>query len=315
MSQTFETFIRFTTDSVGLERTFRLFQSIVQILSFYSIPFDLLLYTLSSSTGQIPSSSTIRLVLKALNQRLGLARRFFRLFRSLDSLNAAQKLSNRLTSPTTWAGANRGLLAKAVPWLDVFGKTFMGLYLLLEASTLIDALQIPNLSLFSASQERLVTTEAQRFWLFSLVCGALYHVLEIPLLIAYFPPPQTEDPLSVHATEKDIDERLDSEKMSEEEHKVYLARASEKREEATRAWAKQVSGMVWKLGRAATANALDVVLPGVAVGWIKAEPGTVGVAMLVTTVLTSMDVWERCGREVRGVKAADGGSWAIPRKG
>ncbi|KAI0888356.1 peroxisomal biogenesis factor 11 [Annulohypoxylon maeteangense] len=311
MSQTFETFIKFTTDSVGLERTFRLFQSIVQILSFYSIPFDLLLYTLSSSTGQIPSSSTIRIVLKSLNQRLGLARRFFRVFRSLESFNAAQKLSNRLTSPNTWAGANRGLLAKAVPWIDVFGKTFNGLYLLLEASTLIDALQIPNLALFSTPQEKLISTEAQRFWLFSLVCGALYHALEIPLLIAYFPPPKIDEPSK---TQKDIDERLDSEKMSEKEHEEYLARASAKRDEATKAWAKQVSGMVWKLGRVAMANALDVVLPGVAVGWIKADPGTVGVAMLVTTVLTSVDVWERCGREIRGVKAADGGSWAIPRR-
>ncbi|KAI1441952.1 peroxisomal biogenesis factor 11 [Annulohypoxylon stygium] len=314
MSQTFETFIRFTTDSVGLERTFRLFQSIVQILSFFSIPFDFLLYVLSASTGQIPSSSTTRAILLALNQRLGLARRFFRLFRSLDSLNSAQKLSSRLTSPETWAGPTRGLLAKAVPWLDVFGKTFMGLYLLLEAVTLPNALQIANLSPLSASQERLITTEAQRFWLFSLICGALYHICEIPLLIAYFPPPKMESVLDTDKTKEDIQERLDAEKMSEEEHAEYLKRAEEKREKVTREWAKQVSGLVWKLGRAATANALDVVLPGVTVGWIKAEPGTVGVAMLVTTVLTSMDVWERCGREVRGVKAADGGSWAIPRR-
>ena len=102
--------------------------------------------------------------------------------------------------------------------------------------------------------------------------------------------------------------------MSEEEHQEYLKRASEKRDQATKAWAKQVSGLVWKLGRTATANALDVVLPGVAVGWINASPGTVGVAMFVTTILTSMDVWERCGREVRGVKAPEGGSWAIPRR-
>lgn len=122
-----------------------------------------------------------------------------------------------------------------------------------------------------------------------------------------------ESVLDTDKTKEDIQERLDAEKMSEEEHAEYLKRA-EKREKVTREWAKQVSGLVWKLGRAATANALDVVLPGVTVGWIKAEPGTVGVAMLVTTVLTSMDVWERCGREVRGVKAADGGSWAIPRR-
>ncbi|KAI1208114.1 peroxisomal biogenesis factor 11 [Annulohypoxylon truncatum] len=311
MSQTFETFIKFTTDSVGLERTFRLFQSIVQILSFFSIPFDLLLYVLSTSTGQIPSSSAVRAILKALNQRLGLARRFFRVFRSLESFNAAQKLSARLSSPATWAGAHRGLLVKAHPWLDVFAKTFNGLYLLLEASTLLDALQIPGLTVFAAPQERLVALEAQRFWLFSLVCGALYHALEIPLLIAYYPPPpKIEAPKS----KEDVDERLSAAKMTEAEHAAYLRRASAKRDEAARDWAVQVSRSIRKLGRAAAANALDVVLPGVAVGWIKAEPGTVGVAMLVTTILTSMDVWERCAREVRGVKAAEGESWAIPRR-
>ncbi|KAI1095515.1 hypothetical protein F5B19DRAFT_306638 [Rostrohypoxylon terebratum] len=312
MSQTFETFIKFTTDSVGLERTLRLFQSIVQILSFFPIPFDLLLYVLSTSTGQTPSSSVTRTVLLALNQRLALARRFFRLFRSLESLHAAQKLSTRLASPQTWAGHTRGLLAKSVPWLDVFSKTFNGLYLLLEASTLPNALQIPHLAPLTPAQDRLLTAEAQRFWLFSLVCGALYHACEIPLLIAYFPPPPPK-PETAGARE-DIDERLGAEKMSEEEHGEYLKRAAAKRDLVARDWARQVSALVWKLGRAATANALDIVLPGVVVGWIHVSPGTVGVAMFVTTVLTSMDVWERCGREVRGVKAADGGSWAIPRR-
>ncbi|KAI2464788.1 peroxisomal biogenesis factor 11 [Annulohypoxylon bovei var. microspora] len=312
MSQIFEQFIKFTTDSVGLERTFRLFQSIAQILSSFSIPFDLLLYTLSSSTGQTPSSSAVRAVLKTLNQRFGLARRFFRLFRFLESFNAAQKLSSRLTSPETWKGPKRGLLAKAAPWLDVFAKTFNGLYLLLETSTLVNALQIPNLALFTLEEERDIGLEAQRFWLFSLVCGALYHAFEIPLAIAYFPPPKL--PQLPSGTAQDIDERLAAEKMSDDEHAAYLRRAAAERDALTKAWAREVSATVYKLGRAAAANALDILLPGVAVGWIKAEPGTVGIAMLVTTVLTSMDVWERCGREVAGVKAANAGSWAIPRR-
>lgn len=48
------------------------------------------------------------------------------------------------------------------------------------------------------------------------------------------------------------------------------------------------------------ANALDVVLPDVIVGWVHASPGTVGLAMFTTTVLTGMDLSERCGREALG---------------
>lgn len=52
--------------------------------------------------------------------------------------------------------------------------------------------------------------------------------------------------------------------------------------------------------RDAVANALDIVLPGVVVGWIHVGPGVVGLAMLTTTILTMQGVWERCGKAVKG---------------
>ncbi|KAI1102063.1 peroxisomal biogenesis factor 11 [Jackrogersella minutella] len=311
MSLKLEQFIKFTTDSVGLERTFRLFQAIVQILSYFTIPFDLLLFTLNTTTGQIPSSSAVRIILKALNQRLGLARRFFRLFRFLESFNAAQKLSAKLSSPETWTGEHRGLLVKAEPWLDVFARTFNGLYLLLEASTVVDALAIPGLSILGPELERTVAVEAQRFWLFSLVCGLAYNLLEIPLAVAVSMPPAQALPA---ADEKDADERLASGHMTADEHAEFLGRIGKEREEKARAWALQVAASIRRLSRAAAANAIDILLPGTVVGWIKAEPGTVGLAMFATTILTGMEVWERCGREVAGVKAPYSGSYAIPRR-
>ncbi|KAI0139099.1 peroxisomal biogenesis factor 11 [Hypoxylon sp. NC0597] len=293
MSLRFEQFIKFTTDSVGLERTFRLFQAAVQILASFAIPFDLLLYTLSLSTGATPSSSSVRAILKALNQRLGLARRFFRLFRFLESFNAAQKLYSKLSSPEASRGEPRGFLVRAGPWLDVFARTFNGMYLLLEASTIVDALQIPGLAVWTPEWERTITVEAQRFWLFALVCGCLYNLLEIPLTMASMPPPEL--PASL-ATEK----TAQSEKLDEKETEQLKRKSVEEFKEKSRLWKQQVSAKTYKLGRAATANALDILLPGSVVGWVKVQPGTVGLAMFVTTILTGMEVWERCGREVSG---------------
>ncbi|KAI8959344.1 peroxisomal biogenesis factor 11 [Daldinia sp. FL1419] len=276
MSLKFEQFIRFTTDSVGLERTFRLFQSIVQILSNFALPFNLLLQVFTLTTEKTPSVTTTRVVLKALNQRLALARRFFRLFRFLDSFNAAQKLSSKLSAARSQKGAaQRGFVASVHPWIDVFAKSFMGMYLLLEASTIVDALQVPGLAIWSAERERTITIEAQRFWLFSLVCSAVYNALEITFTLSSGPPTPT--------------------KKAATSEKKGASREKRKQEQ-------EVSTKLYKLGRGAAASVLDIVLPGSVVGWVKADPGTVGLAMFVTTILTSMDVWERCGREVAAAK-------------
>ncbi|OTA89539.1 hypothetical protein M434DRAFT_398580 [Hypoxylon sp. CO27-5] len=294
MSLRFEQFIRFTTDSVGLERTFRLFQATVQILASFAIPFDLLLYTLTLSTGATPSSSSVRVILKALNQRLGLARRFFRLFRFLESFNAAQKLYSKLSSQEASKSEPQVFLVRAEPWLDVFARTFNGMYLLLEASTIVDALQIPGLAVWTPEWERTITVEAQRFWLFALVCGCLYNLMEIPLTMASIPPPELPASLESEKTGP-------SEKVDEEEAGKLKRKSVEELKEKSRVWRQQVSVKTYKLGRAATANALDIVLPGSVVGWIKVQPGTVGLAMFVTTILTGMEVWERCGRDVSGI--------------
>ncbi|KAI0839730.1 peroxisomal biogenesis factor 11 [Hypoxylon sp. FL0890] len=309
MSVRLEQFIKFTTDSVGLERTFRLFQATVQILASFAIPFDLLLYTLTLSTGATPSASSVRVILKALNQRLGLARRFFRLFRFLESFNAAHKFYFKLSSPKTRKGEPRGYWVRAEPWLDVFARTFNGMYLLLEASTIVDALQIPGLAVWTPEWERTIAVEAQRFWLFSLVCGCLYNVLEIPLTMASMPPPDlpasgAEEKRRSGSKQDSISEKgrdTPNEETNEEEAEEFKSKSAEKLEERSRIWRQQVSAKTYKLGRAATANALDIILPGSVVGWVKVEPGTVGLAMFVTTILTGMEVWERCGREVSGI--------------
>ncbi|OTB09470.1 hypothetical protein M426DRAFT_316020 [Hypoxylon sp. CI-4A] len=325
MSIRLEQFIKFTTDSVGLERTFRFFQSLVQILASFALPFDLLLYTLTQSTGRTPSSSNVRGILKALNGRLGLARRFFRVFRFVEFFHGAQKQYLRLSSAESWSGAPpRGTLVKLQPWLDVFARTFNGMYLLLEATTFIDALQVPGLSIWESERHASISVEAQRFWLFGLVCSAAYNLLEIPLVLAFAPLPELspEDkrqiaPVEETAKSRDEGENeklLSEEKLTDEEFEEFKRTRAKEIELQTQIRDQQVRSKTRRLARAAIANALDTILPASFVGWLQVKPGTVGLAMFVTTILTSMEVWEKCGREVTGTKAVLEGSFAFPPK-
>lgn len=55
-----------------------------------------------------------------------------------------------------------------------------------------------------------------------------------------------------------------------------------------------------KLVRGAVTNTADMVLPGVIIGWLDVSPGVVALVMCATTLSTSVDIWERCGREIPG---------------
>ncbi|KAF7542125.1 hypothetical protein G7054_g94 [Neopestalotiopsis clavispora] len=318
-SHTFEQFIRFTTDSA-------------QILSSYPALLGIFISLLEFS-GVVhtpPSYAKSHAVLVVLRQRLGLARRFFRLFRFLDSFHAAQRLYTSIAAASEGGSSSeekkkkkkRPFWVHLEAYLDVFGRTFNGMYLLLESSTIVDALQIDGLRAWSPGWERTVAVEAQRFWLFSLVCSVLSGVLKALQVLAYTPVPpagdvtqsektsagaaagdaqtgekdkenQTSGTTAASAADFNPDEEFDVRK--EQERLKGLVQKTRKRR---RLWMREVKAKLRGLGRAVAANALDIVLPGVFVGWIDADPGTVGVVMFITTVLTGMEVWERCGREV-----------------
>ncbi|KAI4594127.1 hypothetical protein KJ359_008669 [Pestalotiopsis sp. 9143b] len=310
-SHTFEQFIRFTTDSVGLERTFRLLQAIAQILSSYPALLGLFVSLLELVTiDAAPSYSAAHGVLLVLRQRLGLARRFFRLFRFLDSFHAAQKLYANIAVQQLPSGKKRPSWVYLEAYLDVLGRTFNGMYLLLESSTIVDALQVDGLAAWGAKWERTVGVEAQRFWLFALVCAVASGALKALQVLAYTPVPPagdvTQSEKVAGAQEKEKTAPAAAAGVGEEEEEGFDVRKEQERLRGlvrqTRKrrvlWRREVRAKLQGLGRTTAANALDIVLPGVIVGWIDADPGTVGVVMFITTVLTGLDVWERCGREV-----------------
>ncbi|KAK3319624.1 peroxisomal biogenesis factor 11 [Cercophora scortea] len=265
----FDQLVRFTTDAAGLERTLRLFQSIAQILSSFPFALGVLLHILNTSTYKPHAAAAAQLVLQGINQRLNFARRFFRVFRWLESFSAAHKLHGVSLSPP--ASTNSSRLEATARWLDVLASTFNGMYLLLDASTIVDALQVEGLRLWTPEWERTMFVEGQRFWLFALVCGLFSSLLKMRAVVV-----ERSRHFAVAGGESE-------KKGSRTAASVHVAQTEKQNR-------RQLV-----LGRKAVANALDILLPAVIVGWVDISPGVVGLAMFVTTILTGQEVWERCG--------------------
>lgn len=281
--------------------------------------------------------------LSQLRSQVALVRRFFRIFRFLESFHAAHVIyTSFYTSPTpaaptelpsqqdaTVPGGHKSGEEKeeedggeqdkpeqalsthkctnpncpnhrpprkpssGIPteaWLDIFSRTFNGMYLLLEALTLIDALSLPGLSLFGSHWFPLLHVEAQRFWLFALVCGLCSGLLKLVKLVAYGPVPQTGEGYGLGGGGgKDEKEMADWERQRERMRKIVWAR-----KEGRRVWKMEIRTRGYRTARRCLADLLDLVVPGVVVGWVKVAPGTVGACMVVSTWLTGLEVWERC---------------------
>jgi hypothetical protein len=267
---TYAQFLVFINDSVGLERTLRLLQSLFLVTASYPLPlhyFSTLLASFTTTGSATPILA--QTIAQGIIQKLNFVRRFFRLFKFLHCFNSAQTLYSSSSLDKT-------------AWVDGLGNTFMGLYLLLDASLIVDALQIDGLRVWTPQWERTVTVEAQRFWLFALVCGVVSAGLKMVDVWALRPTVGVEVKAPEEKTEmKEKDGNGDG--------------VGEKKAAKAAAVRKQIK----VLQRDVAANALDIVLPAAVVGWIHVGPGVVGLAMFTTTILTMQGVWERCGKAVK----------------
>ncbi|KAI0169206.1 peroxisomal biogenesis factor 11 [Hypoxylon sp. FL1284] len=316
MSFRLEQFIKFTTSSLGLERAFRFIQSVVQILTFFPLPFGLLLQAaaLASGSSSPTAAATARAVLVGLNQRLNATRRYFRLGWSVEFFYGAYKMYSQLTSSTSPSSSSKKSAPPAwvrlEPWLAMSARTFNGLFFLLDGGLAVDSLGVPGLRVWTVDQERRIGVEALRFWFLGLVCGLLFNLLEILNVLAYTPVPATgsgfggdvgaegEKKTEKKSEDSSLNEKDDDLKKEQERLRSLV----KDRKQQRILWRREIRGKITKLGRGAAASALDILLPGSALGWIKVEPGTVAMAMLATTVLTSIDVWDKCGQDVKAGK-------------
>lgn len=262
------------------------------------------------SIGASLSHSETYTILIDVRQRLALARRFLRLFRFLDAFNSAQKLYSTI-STTSISSKGRPLWVHSEAYIDVLGRTFNGMYLLLEASTIVDAMQVDRLRVWTPEWERIITVEAQRFWLFALVCGLTSGLLKIMQVLAYTPVPAAGDVTQSQKTAErhhsnhggGQNEKIATEEFDVKKEQQRLRGLVQDQRKKRALWRRDVRAKIHGLSRVVIANALDIVLPGSVVGWVKVDQGTVGLAMFVTTILTAIDAWNRCGHEV-GVVAA-----------
>lgn len=290
----------------GLERIFRLLQSTVQIVLSYPSTAYLVDPLILLIIPVQPSVTLRRPTLLVLQPCIDLARRYLRVFRFLDTIQQAQRLFHQhvITSPqpsgTVTATYNPAPAsdessvspsppsqrrARAEDWLDLLGRTFNGMYLLVETSTIVDYMQVEGLHVWGAEGKIAVNAEAQRFWLFTLVCSVLAGLVRIGRVLA------TRDEPPHRSTNTTT-----SDDAGDPTEKGNPKRTGEKEEE------KRQRETLRRLVRGVVTNAVDIVLPASVVGWLHVGPGVVALAMFVTTLSTSVDVWERCGREITSQK-------------
>jgi len=149
------------------------------------------------------------------------------------------------------------------------------MYLLLESAVFVEAvLDVPGLRVWPSPEAvAALVIDGQRFWFAGLVCGIVGAMVRLAW-------PGSSCRVEVKRGEKKDEKEDDGEDTVKD-------RAARK-----------------KVVRRLIADVMDLAVPGSVVGWVPLAPGYVALLMLGSTVLTGMEVWERCGRELAIQKAA-----------
>lgn len=178
------------------------------------------------------------------------------------------------------------------------------MYYLLEASVIVDELQIDGLRVWTPELEQAIIIEAARFWLFALVCGVISGVLKNFALIA---DENVEGGSEGSNGKREARSKKDLKGKRNEEENFNMEGVLERFLDIIKETnvgkmlgQAEIRTKIIVFGRRTLANALDILLPASTVGLVHLSSGTIGLTMLVTTVLTSIDVWERCGAKLVG---------------
>ncbi|EFQ35826.1 AoPex11B [Colletotrichum graminicola M1.001] len=270
--------------TAGLERILRGLQALTIIFSAYPSLISLILLT---------SDSPLLEALGPLKGHLNLTRRFIRFFWFLNSLGTSYNLFSS-ARPGGSSRDSRGAVGLET-WLDMAKFTLLGLYGGIESLTLPDLLGVPQLEVFGAERTRALNLEAQRFWLLALVSGVLANLAKMLKAFAHAPVPQHGHGYGTGEQAQQKPGGGGEEKLDWEAERARLRAIVAKRREERKRWRRNVAFQVRSLGRKVIADSLDCLIPGAVLGWMNVQPGTVGVAMLITTYLTGRDIWERCG--------------------
>ncbi|POR37355.1 Uncharacterized protein TPAR_02430 [Tolypocladium paradoxum] len=281
MAATFEQFVAFGTDIVGLERCLRFFQSILLILTSY--PSLISTFLLPSHPPSVHVSAETSLL--QLQSHLHLTRRTIRLFWFLGSFRSSWTLY------TAAAPGGKSLET----WLDVLAHSAFGMFGLMESATLLDLARVDGVALFGAAEAVRLDAEAQVLWLVALYASALGSGVRLLRLFAYRPVPQTGEGFGT-VLEKEPGTAGGDEV---EKERAKMRELAQRRKEERKTWLREVNDKAGALGMKLLAEMLDLVIPAASIGWIKVDVGVVGVAMFCSTVLTGMAVWAQCGKQLQ----------------
>lgn len=186
--------------------------------------------------------------------QLALTRRFFRFFNFVDYFDRALVLLSGS------AGAADDDTAGILPLIELGQWTCFGLYHFLEDLTMLHAMGI-----YTASWGVPVLSEANKFWFYALslsLLGSLYKHL--------FATRGHETP--------DRNDVADQRKMQKE--------VSVRKPKAVKSTPSSLA-----LKKRLIVDACDLLIPGVFLGWIPVGGATVGMATVVSTVITAQDIW------------------------
>lgn len=205
---------------------------------------------------------------------LNVTRRALRTFRFLEFFKRSQTLYEDQR-------------AKGIEdWLDVITASTLGMYGLLETATLVDVIRIDGLQVFGAERSIVLNLRAQMFWFAALYAAVLSSGIKLFRVLAYRAvPTSTADP-------------SEKKKQSKAEKEAEEKKKQEERDAAKADYKAKVS----QHSIAMAAALLDLTLPTAALGYVKIYPGVVGIAMFITTILTSRGIWMRCAQQLEAKK-------------
>ncbi|KAH7013316.1 peroxisomal biogenesis factor 11 [Ilyonectria destructans] len=268
MANAYEQFVAFGTDLVGLERLLRLFQSACSLL----IAYPLLLATLLPNTSEV-AQAVKATGLAAVRGQINVSRRFIRLFRFMDTFKAGWVL---------YVAEEKNLEV----WLSIISKTSLGLFGMTETLTLLDLLGIDSLQIFGPIQSKEIDSQSQYLWFGGLAASVLVSLIKLYRLNSSVP---VEDPTKTSTTEKDA-----TKKDAKKEASEKSAEAEKQKQRQQETSAKKVV-----LVRGIISDAVDMLLPGSAIGWVNITAGQVSSAMFFTTLTTGWAAWERIGEKLQ----------------
>ncbi|KAK3292646.1 uncharacterized protein B0H64DRAFT_467955 [Chaetomium fimeti] len=271
----FEQFVKFGTDAYGLERLLRLLQALVTILLFT----PLTTITTVTSTLSLPTSLLPLLTpqtLTPLRKRLASLRQPLRFFRFLDSFAGAWSALSALQSATTATTATHDDEKKLNP---ATGSA-------------------------SGSGSGGSSNWARRAAGWADFGGRAFTGMYLLLESAVFVEAVLDVPgLRVWGSEEVVRGLVvDGQRFWFAGLVCGIVGAVVR----LVSWAEGEKGGRGKVVRRLVADVMDLAVPGSVVGWVPLEPRTVGWLMVGSTVLTGMEVWERCGRDVAVAKMAVG---------